>query len=97
MDFKKIVGKQVVWAGVFLDKETGFHTEYILFSDNTCFMVPDAESGEGSAFLEDPLGALEVVVSERIDEAISIMELSAILTAKKVVAPTPPGESDVPF
>lgn len=79
VDFKHLIGKEVVWSGTVLDKETGAVNNYILFSDGRGMLVPDPDLGQPTSMLDDAKQTLSTIVSEKFDEAVGILALAELL------------------
>lgn len=82
MDFKHLIGKQVVWTGTIMDPTTEFNNTYILFSDKTGMCIPDVKSGAPSSTLANAEQTLSTIVAENFDMAISIVALAELLKHK---------------
>lgn len=79
MDFKHLVGKEVVWTGTIVDKEAGCYDTYLLFSDNTGMVIPDKDTGHPTTMLDDAKQTLGTVVSENFEQAEAVIALAEIL------------------
>lgn len=85
MDFNKMIGKQVMWAGEFTDSE-GCVTKYILFSDRSGLAIADPSVDDGGPLeLQDAPDTLGQIVEEKLPEAQSVIKLSEILNGWKAV------------
>ena len=73
-----MVGKEVLWTGSVRGEDECDHN-YILFSDYTGMLIPDPALGEPASMLDDAKQTLNTVVSEKFDEAVSILALAELL------------------
>lgn len=84
MDFKRTVGRQVLWTGAFANDATGGVDNYMLFDDGSAIVVPDQDSDEKPRILEG-LDALKTHLAEAMPIANNIMDLKAAI--EKIEAP----------
>ena len=78
MDFKQLIGKEVLWTGSSVDDD-GLRHDYVLLSDETCMHIPNPETGEAPALLATPIETLLNLLDEKVDEALNILELALVL------------------
>lgn len=83
MDFKKVVGKKLVWSGEFTEEGEYVRT-YLLFEDESCLRIADPEEGEEAVWLDNPKDVLSETVREGLSKAASLLELGQILQLPEV-------------
>lgn len=88
MDFKQLVGKQLVWSGTFPDAESDEINEYILFDNGSVVKLANEGSGEPSMLLDHGLDVLNHHLSTAKPFADNVLALVAILE-KLVHKPSP--------
>lgn len=91
MDFKKFVGKTIVWSGEFKDEE-GYTNQYVLFDDKTGVVLPDPDRVDEPRILDDAVEVLTEEAATNIEQAQNVIKLKKLLDGWGPTPQTDEGE-----